>query len=74
MATKKNDVANAADNVQAQTFPLETLRANSLKLFGVSSSTFDGATAGMQGEHSVEEVKNKINKWLKTPFEKGGNE
>lgn len=34
-------------------------------LFGVSASTFAGATAGMSGDYSVAEMKDHINKWLK---------
>lgn len=48
-----------------QKFPLEKLAAGCKTLFGVSSSTFAGATAGMTGDYSVAEMKEHINKWLK---------
>lgn len=48
-------------------FPIGTLAKNSQKLFGVSQSTFAGATFGLKGEHSVDEMKAIINKWLKKP-------
>ncbi len=48
-----------------QKFPMEKLAAGCMKLFGVSSSTFAGATHGMSGEHTVAEVQEHINKWLR---------
>lgn len=47
-------------------FPIEKLAANCRKLFGVSSSTFAGATAGMTGKYSVAEMKAHIEKWGRT--------
>lgn len=47
-------------------FPLEKLRANCQELFGVTDCTFVGATHGMIGEHTVEEIKAQIEKWRGT--------
>lgn len=44
-------------------YPVEKLRANCRELFDVSSSTFAGATYGMTGEYTVEEMKAHINAW-----------
>ena len=56
----------AAAPVQSTTkYPIEKLAAYCRKLFGVSSSTFAGATYGLTGAYSVEEIKDRINKWSK---------
>jgi hypothetical protein len=47
-------------------FPLERLRKDCYTLFGVTTSTFDGATYGLNGEHSVESLKKVIAKWQST--------
>lgn len=44
-------------------FSIDKLREHCLTLFGVSSSTFDGATYGLDGEYTVEEMRNIIAKW-----------
>ncbi|MCM1231953.1 MAG: hypothetical protein NC489_17680 [Ruminococcus flavefaciens] len=51
---------------KARVFPLEKLRANCQELFGVTDCTFVGATHGMTGEHTVEEIKAHIDKWRGT--------
>lgn len=48
---------------QATKFPIEKLAANCRQLFGVSSCTFAGATHGLTGEYTVEEMKKHIEKW-----------
>lgn len=53
-------------------FPVERLAQGCRALFGVSSSTFAGATAGLSGEYTVAEMKDIINDWLKKPVGKGG--
>ena len=47
-------------------FKLDRLRKDCLQLFGVTVSTFDGAVFGMTGRFTVEEVKNRIDKWKNT--------
>ena len=65
MATK----AKSSENIsEEQKYPIDTLRENSYALFGVSTSTFDGATVGVTGKCSVEEMKTIINKWLNKPI------
>lgn len=44
-------------------FPLEKLRANCKKLFGVTDCTFAGATHGMTGDYTVNEIKAQLEKW-----------
>lgn len=50
---------------QATKFPIEKLAANCRRLFGVSTCTFAGATHGLTGEYTVEEMKKHIEKWRK---------
>lgn len=47
-------------------FPLATLRKDCVRVYGISSSTFAGATMDLpDGEYTIEEVRAVINKWLK---------
>lgn len=48
---------------QIAKFTIEKLRENCQRLFGVSISTFDGATHGMSSTHTVEQIKSTIEKW-----------
>lgn len=48
-----------------QKFALRKMQANCMALFGVSSSTFAGATVGLSGEHTVNEIKETIEIWKK---------
>lgn len=66
MATKK--AAETAGGVTVKTgaapkYTIDKLRANCRKLFGVSTSTFAGATYGMTGKYTVEEMKAHIEAW-----------
>ena len=71
MAKKINNAGAVTENA-APKFSLEKLRDECIALFGVSSATFDGATVGLSdGDYTVEEIKTKIDKWLKEPI-KGG--
>lgn len=71
MATRKkaaSEAATAADKgvkaVSEPTFPLETLQKHCLKLFGVPTATFAGATAGIEArEYTVNEIKSIIEEW-----------
>lgn len=47
-------------------FPIERLKKDCLQLFGVTTSTFDGATHTLKGEYTVEEIRAKIMKWKNT--------
>jgi len=45
-------------------FTIARLRRDCLKLFGITVSTFDGATLDMTEEFTVEEMRSHIKKWL----------
>jgi len=46
-------------------FSYDVLKANARKLFGVSPSTFEGITTGMEGgKYTVSKMKEVIEKWL----------
>lgn len=63
--------------VKEPVFSLERLRRDCFKLFGVTSSTFDGATYGLKGEFAIKELHDKIQAWQNkqvfTANKKGGN-
>lgn len=66
MAEKKKLVGYSENTVNtrgAQKFTIEKLQENCQKLFGVSTSTFVGATYGMTGKYSIEEMKTHIETW-----------
>lgn len=68
MPTKKDTAENAVNRAEENTAPkflIEKLREHSLELFGITLSTFDGATDGMTGEYTVEEIKSHIENWGK---------
>ncbi len=68
MASKSNQTESTGAAVQPkapQKFTVERLRENCRALFGVSASTFDGATYGMTGRYTVDEMKAHIEKWGK---------
>lgn len=44
MKTKNEDIKREIQTSPAPKFTIEKLRENSLKLFGVTQSTFDGVT------------------------------
>lgn len=57
--------AATPEKAQAPKFTVERLAANCRQLFGVSSCTYAGATHGMTGEYTVEEMKKHIEEWQK---------
>ena len=46
-----------------QAFPLEVLRKDSVTLFNVTSSTFDGAMYGHKGPYTIAKAKEIIENW-----------
>lgn len=48
-----------------KTYSLEALRKNSVKLFGVTTSTFDGAMSGQAAPLTINAAKGIIEKWKK---------
>lgn len=68
MATKNKSATNSAVSVQSETeqkYTVDKLRENCRRLFGVSTSTFAGATYGMTGKYSVKEMRSHIDAWGK---------
>ncbi len=63
MANEKRAGAEAASTTQAPKFTVERLGADCRQLFGVSSCTYAGATHGMTGKYTVEEMKAHIKEW-----------
>jgi hypothetical protein len=62
----QNPSAPQAPAVKEPVFSLERLRRDCFKLFGVSTSTFDGATFGRKGEFTVKETREIIKTWQNT--------
>ena len=73
MTKKKNEVDTEKEVSTEPKYSIEKLRSNCLKLFGVTTSTFDGATHGLNGEYTVKEMKNVIDKWRNTTLKKEAN-
>lgn len=77
MASKDKATAPAAAETKAapveRKIPIEKLRRSCVKLFGVTPSTFDGATGGIPegSKYTVEEMQARIDKWLNTPVSLG---
>lgn len=65
MAEKKNVAAEEKES--APKFPIQKLRDNCLNLFGITTSTFDGAVYGLTGSFSVQEMSDKIKQWQSRP-------
>lgn len=74
MAKTRNTEENVADRAAEETaetsderkFPYEVLKANCIKLFRVTSSTFIGATIGMEsGAYTIAEMQSIVKEWLK---------
>ena len=63
--TNKPSGAPAASAPAPVKYPLARLRRDCRKLYGVSTSTFDGATYGMTGKYTVEELRAHIENWKK---------
>ncbi|MDR1753315.1 MAG: hypothetical protein LBR74_00185 [Eubacterium sp.] len=61
------------DLAGSQTFALERMQRDCLKLFGISKSTFAGASLGLTGEFTIKEIREKINKWQNTKIKKEDN-
>ncbi len=69
----KNKAAPAPEAAEGRKIPIEKLRRSCVKLFGVTPSTFDGATVGIQpgSKYTIEEMQAHIDKWLNTPISLG---
>lgn len=58
--------AEIPDSTGVQKYSIESLRASCVTLFGVSKSTFDGATYGVNEPISTDEAKRLISDFKKT--------
>lgn len=55
---------------EEQKFPLNILKHDCLRLYGVTLSTFVGATFDIpEGEYSIKEIESKIKTWLEKEAE-----
>ena len=74
MANKTKASAPAPKVEEERKIPIDKLRRSCVKLFGVTPSTFDGATVGLTGKYTVTEMQAHIDKWLNTPVSLGRKE
>lgn len=65
---KTEQVDQQAQKPAEPTFSVAQLRASARNLFGISQSTYDGATDGLTGEFTVEAMREHIEKWLKEEY------
>ena len=68
-ATAPEAPATKAPVIKKPVFSLERLRQDCYKLFGVSASTFDGATLGLKGQYPVGDLKKHIDDWQNRPVQ-----
>lgn len=69
MAKRTKRAAPVEQYPAERKIPIEKLRRSCVKLFGVTPSTFDGATVGIPegSKYTVTEMQAHIDKWLNTP-------
>lgn len=70
MAKATETTATENKSPEETKFPISVLRKNCVTLFKVTTSTFDGATYGKNGEYTVGEMKNLIDSWGKEEVKK----
>lgn len=64
-ASAAEKTSGSANRKKEQVFPVSTLRDNCVKLFGCTTSTFDGAFFSCaEKEYGIEEAKGIIKNWL----------
>lgn len=64
MATKRRRTEDTEKTAaDGKKFTIEKLKENCRQLFGVSTSTFAGASRGMAGTYTIEEMKAHIEAW-----------
>ncbi|WP_295761126.1 hypothetical protein [uncultured Oscillibacter sp.] len=73
MSNKTKAAPPAEKTAEGRKIPIEKLRRGCVNLFGVTPSTFDGATVGIPAgsKFTVEEMQAHIDKWLNTPVSLG---
>ena len=74
MDENKSKVETKEPAKKEPVFSLSRLAKDCTELFGVSPSTFAGATYGLpkDGKHTVAEMKAHIKKWLDKSIDLGG--
>lgn len=65
MATKTKSKTIEKAEKKPQKYSIEKLQANCHRIFGISTSAFAGATYGLTGDYTVDEIKTHIQKWSK---------
>lgn len=65
MVQKKPAQKKVVQKATLRKFPIKKLQENCMELFGVSTSTFAGATYSMAGEYTIEEMRAHIEAWKK---------
>lgn len=73
MAKNTKAAVPVEESTAQRKISIEKLRRSCVKLFGVTPSTFDGATVGLEGKFTVTEMQAHIDKWLNTPVSLGRN-
>jgi hypothetical protein len=65
-ASVEAEVTKSDEKPKDREFPINVLRSNSIKLFGITSSTFDGAFFGEDAsvKITIADAQKKINTWL----------
>lgn len=61
---KANAGTEKAPETGERKITIERHRRSCVKLYGVTPSTFDGATVGLTGKYTVDEMKAIISAWL----------
>ena len=65
VASDAEKIPGTSNKKREQTFSVSTLRGNCVKLFGCTTSTFDGAFFDCADkEYTIEEANGIIKKWL----------
>jgi len=69
-AAAKTEKTEKAAALAEPTFTAAQLRSSARSLFGISQSTYDGATDGVDPEQlfTVEAMRKHIDKWLKEEY------
>lgn len=61
----KEPMSQVTREAARKKYPVGKLRENCRQLFGVSDNAFAGATYGMMGTYTIEEMKAHIEAWKK---------
>ena len=59
--------SKSSESKKPAVFSLGRLRIDCFKLFGITTSTFDGATHKLKGEYTVEDMRKIITDWQSKP-------